>query len=232
VNGSLTNQLIEQKYLKSPLIINAFKKIKRADFVPDEIIREKGEDFVAQYNAPLSIGYGQTISQPLTVAFMLELLQPKKGDKILDIGSGSGWQTAMLAYCVQGQSLDDSPFNKDCHQRTVPSDPEGFVYAIERIPELKEFGQNNVEKYNFKNIEFICGDGSKGLPDKAPFDKIIVAASVAEEIPQSWKDQLKIKGRLVTPVKGSIWLMIKKEKDKFEEKEYPGFVFVPLINEQ
>jgi len=211
VNGSLTNQLIEQKYLKSPLIINAFKKIKRADFVPDEVVREKGEDFVAEYNAPLSIGYGQTISQPLTVAFMLELLQPKKGDKILDIGSGSGWQTAMLCQIVGS---------------------EGFVYAIERIPELKEFGQKNVEKYNFKNVEFICGDGSKGLSDKAPFDKIIVAASVAEEIPQSWKDQLKIKGRLVTPVKGSIWLIIKKDKDRFEEKEYPGFVFVPLISEQ
>jgi len=214
VNGSLINQLIEQKYLKSPLIIEAFKKIKRADFVPDEIVREKGEGFVAEYNAPLSIGYGQTISQPLTVAFMLELLQPKKGDKILDIGSGSGWQTAMLAYCVQG---------------TVPS---GRVYAIERIPELTAFGQANVQKYNFENVEFICGDGSKGLSDKAPFDKIIVAASAAEEIPQPWKDQLKIKGRLVTPVKGSIWLVIKKEKDKFEEKEYPGFVFVPLISEQ
>lgn len=211
MNGSLINQLIEQKYLKSPLIIEAFKKIKRADFVPDEIVRQREKDFVAEYNAPLSIGYGQTISQPLTVAFMLELLQPRKGDKVLDIGSGSGWQTAMLCQIVGS---------------------EGFVYAIERIPELTAFGQANVQKYNFKNVEFICGDGSKGLLDKAPFDKIIVAASVAEEIPQSWKDQLKIKGRLVTPVKGSIWLVIKKQKGKFEEKEYPGFVFVPLISEQ
>lgn len=211
MNGSLVNQLIKEDYLKSQPVIDAFKKIKRADFVPDEIVREKGEDFVADYNAPLSIGYGQTISQPLTVAFMLELLQPKKGDKILDIGFGSGWQTAMLCQIVGS---------------------EGFVYAIERISELKEFGQNNVEKYNFKNVEFICGDGSKGLPDKAPFDKIIAAASVAEEIPQAWKNQLKIKGRLITPVKGSIWLLIKKEKDKFEEKEHPGFVFVPLISEQ
>jgi len=211
VNGSLVNQLIKEDYLKSQPVIDAFKKIKRADFVPDEIVREKGEDFVADYNAPLSIGYGQTISQPLTVAFMLELLQTKKGDKILDVGSGSGWQTAMLCQIVGS---------------------EGFVYTIERISELKEFGQNNVEKYNFKNVEFICGDGSKGLPERAPFDKIIAAASVAEEIPQAWKNQLKIKGRLITPVKGSIWLLIKKEKDKFEEKEYPGFVFVPLISEQ
>ena len=206
----LIDQLIKEKYLKSPLIIEAFRKIKRADFAPDEMVRQKGKDFVAEYNAPLSIGYKQTISQPLTVAFMLELLQPKKGDKILDIGSGSGWQTAMLAQIVG---------------------PDGFVYAIERIPELKSFGQDNVGKYNFKNIEFICGDGSKGLPNKAPFDKIIAAAS-AKEIPKAWKDQLKINGRLVTPVKDSIWLLVKKEKNEFEEKEHPGFVFVPLITKQ
>ncbi|MBL7155416.1 MAG: protein-L-isoaspartate O-methyltransferase [Candidatus Portnoybacteria bacterium] len=211
MNGSLVDQLIKEGYLKSPLIIEAFRKIKRADFVPGEMVKDRGRDFVAEYNAPLSIGYGQTISQPLTVAFMLELLQPKKGDKVLDIGSGSGWQTAMLCQIVGS---------------------EGFVYGIERIPELKEFGQTNVQKYNFENVEFICGDGSLGLRNEAPFDKIIVAASVAEEIPQPWKDQLKIKGRLVTPVRGSIWLVIKKEKTRFEEKEYPGFVFVPLISEQ
>jgi protein-L-isoaspartate(D-aspartate) O-methyltransferase len=206
--GKLTEQLIKEGYLKSPLVIEAFRKIKRADFVPKEIIREQGEDFVGEYNAPLSIGYSQTISQPLTVAFMLELLQPKKGDKVLDIGSGSGWQTAMLCYIV-GKS--------------------GFVYAIEIIPELKDFGERNVAKYGFKNVEFICGDGCQGLPAQAPFDKIIAAAS-AKEIPPAWKQQLKVDGRLVTPIENSIWLLIKKDENKFEEKEYPGFVFVPLVN--
>jgi len=208
VNGSLVKQLVKEGHLKSEPIINAFKKIKRADFVPQEMLEEKGKDFVANYNAPLPIGHQQTISQPLTVAFMLELLQPAEGDKILDIGAGSGWQTAMLCQIVG---------------------PNGFVYAIERIPELKEFGQNNVGKYNFKNVEFICGDGSKGLAAKAPFDKIIAAAA-AEKIPQSWKEQLKAGGRLVAPVANSIWLVVKKEKNKFEKKEYPGFVFVPLIS--
>lgn len=205
----LVDQLIKQNCLKSPDIIEAFKKINRADFVPDEIISEKGKEFVQEYNAPLSIGHNQTISQPLTVAFMLELLKPEKGDKILDIGSGSGWQTAMLCQIV----------GKD-----------GFIYAIERIRELKEFGQKNVEKYGFNNVEFICGDGSKGLEEKAPFNKIIAAAS-AEEIPSAWKEQLKIKGRLVTPVESSIWLLIKKGENEFEEKEYPGFAFVPLIKD-
>jgi protein-L-isoaspartate(D-aspartate) O-methyltransferase len=206
----LINELIEQKYLKSPRIIDAFRKIKRADFVPEEIKREQGEEFVEEYNAPLSIGYGQTISQPLTVAFMLELLQPKQGDKILDIGSGSGWQTAMLCQIVG---------------------PGGVVYAIELIPELKNFGQSNVEKYNFKNVEFIGGDGSTGLPDQAPFDRIIAAAA-AEEISSAWREQLKIEGHLVTPIANSIWLLVKKSEKEFEEKEYPGFVFVPLVKEE
>jgi|TARA_Y100000031_G_scaffold154904_1_gene204050 protein-L-isoaspartate(D-aspartate) O-methyltransferase len=207
--SELTNHLIKEKYLKSPRIIDAFRKIKRAGFVPQKIIRAQGEDFVNQYNAPLSIGYGQTISQPLTVAFMLELLQPESGDKILDIGSGTGWQTALLCQLVG---------------------PDGFVWAIERIPELKSFGQANVKKYGFNNVEFIYGDGSKGLSAQAPFDKIIVAAS-AQEIPLAWKEQLKINGRLVVPVKSSIWLLKKKVPTSFEQKEYPGFVFVPLIRE-
>ncbi len=205
--SKLINQLIEQNYLKSPRIIEAFRKIKRADFLPKDLVREKGADFIEEYNAPIPIGYDQTISQPLTVAFMLELLQPEKGDRILDIGSGSGWQAALLAEIVGDK---------------------GFVYAVERIPELKIFGENNAAKYNFKNVEFINGDGSRGLADKAPFDKIIAAAST-QEVPCIWKEQLKIGGRLVTPLDSSIWLLTKKDKNKFKEKEYQGFVFVPLI---
>jgi len=214
---SLISQLIQQGYLKTPLIIEAFKTLKREDFVLENLKDE------ADINAPLPIGPGQTISQPLTVAFMLELLQPKPGDKILDIGSGSGWQTALLAYIVG---------------------TEGKVFAIERIPELMEFGKNNAKKYSFLEkgiVEFIRADGSKGLRKQAPFDKIVVAAAVypvrnvisngAEKIPEAWKEQLKIGGRLVTPVQSSIWLLIKKGKNKFEEQEFPGFAFVPLIED-
>lgn len=197
----LIKQLIQQGYLKTPRIIEAFKKIKRVDFVMEKLKED------ADVNAPLPIGWGQTISQPLTVAFMLELLQPEPGDKILDIGAGSGWQTALLAHIV-GE--------------------KGKVFAMERIPELVEFGEKNVEKYNFETVNFICGDGSKGLSMAAPFDKIIAAAA-AEEIPEAWREQLKVGGRLVTPVQSSIWLLIKESDDKFKEHEFPGFAFVPLI---
>ena len=203
----LINQLIQEGYLKTPRIIEAFRAIKREDFLPEDLKNE------AEINAPLPIGYGATISQPLTVAFMLELLQPEPGDKILDIGSGSGWQTAMLAYIV-GE--------------------KGKVFAIERIPELVEFGKRNVAKYNFLEkgiVEFICADGSKGLEQAASFSGIIAAAA-CDEIPEAWKEQLKIGGRLVTPVKSSIWLLIKKSQAEFEEQEFPGFAFVPLISDK
>lgn len=114
----------------------------------------------------------------------------------------------------------------------------GKVFAIERIPELVDFGKTNVAKYNFLKkgiVEIICGDGNRGLEKEAPFDKIIAAAS-AEKIPEAWKKQLKVHGRIVAPVKNSIWLLIKKsdlpagrQGEEFEEQEFPGFIFVPLI---
>ena len=122
----LIDRLIKQGYLKTPLIIEAFRNIKRQDFVLEKLKDD------ADINAPLPIGYDQTISQPLTVAFMLELLQPKPGEKILDVGSGSAWQTALLAHCVGSPPVGG-----------------GKVFGIERIPELVEFGKKNISKYNF-----------------------------------------------------------------------------------
>jgi protein-L-isoaspartate(D-aspartate) O-methyltransferase len=201
----LVDSLIKDGWLKTPRIIKAFKKIKRADFMPEDIKDS------AEVNEAMHIGYGQTISQPLTVAFMLEQLQPEAGDNILDVGSGSGWTTALLAQIVG---------------------PGGKVTAIEIVPELKEFGEKNVAKYNFieKGIaEFICTDGSKGYKKRAPFDRILASAAVQDKIPRAWKEQIKIGGRIVTPIRSSIWVLIKKSEKKFEEIEYPGFVFVPLI---
>jgi len=202
-------ELINDGYLKTDRLISAFKKIKREDFVQKEDKRE------AHINAPLAIGHGQTISQPLTVAFMLELLQPQEGEKILDIGSGSGWTTALLAQLVG---------------------KEGRVYAFEIVPELKDFGEKNVAKYNFikKGVVTIKqGDGSQGLPESAPFDKILVSAA-APEVPGELLVQLKVGGLIVIPVgrpyeTQTIKRIKKTASDKFEEEDYPGFIFVPLV---
>jgi len=201
---ALVDNLIAEGWLKTPRIIEAFRKIKRVDFLPKEM-----ED-LAELNEALPIGYGQTISQPLVVAFMIEQLESEPGDKILDVGSGSGWTTALLAEIVGER---------------------GKIIAIDIVPELVEFGKKNVEKYNFVKkgqVQFICADGSKGFSKEAPFDKILASAA-AEGLPLAWKEQLKIGGRIVTPIGSSIWLFIKKSENNFEEIEYPGFAFVPLI---
>ncbi len=200
----LIKELVKDGYLKSPGIIEAFEKIKRADFVPES------EREMAYYNIPLPIGRGQTISQPLTVAFMLELLQPKKGEKILDIGAGSGWQTALLSYLVGD---------------------EGKVVAIERIPELKEMAEKNVGRYGFleKGVtKIVLADGSKGYPEEAPYDRIIAAAS-GKSIPEVWKEQVKVGGRIVAPVHEEMTVLDKTGPNKFEKKQYFGFIFVPLV---
>ncbi|MDP2820896.1 MAG: protein-L-isoaspartate O-methyltransferase [bacterium] len=200
----LVENLIHQTWLKTDNIIQAFKKIKRADFLPEE------SKNLAELNEALPIGFGQSISQPSVVAFMLELLQPKPGEKILDIGYGSGWTTALIAESIK---------------------PNGIVVAIERIKELKEFGEKNISKYNFGQVvKTVLGDGTKGYISEAPFDKIL-ASAFAEKIPEEWKKQLKIGGLIVAPVKNSIVLIRKNKENEFEEMEYPGFVFVPLIEE-
>jgi len=202
--NELVKELIASGTLVTPRIINTFKAIDRKDFVRPE------HELQAYQNYPLPIGEGQTISQPEVVAFMLERLEPHEGERILEVGAGSGWQTAMLAH-IAGLS--------------------GRVYAFEVIPALKAFGESNVAKYNFIQkgiVEFFAKSAQDGLPERAPFDRIIAAAS-AQEIPPAWKEQLAVGGKMVLPVKDSIWLIEKKGENKFEEKEYPGFVFVPFV---
>jgi protein-L-isoaspartate(D-aspartate) O-methyltransferase len=225
---SLLDQLIQEGWLKTPRIISAFKEIKRKDFMPE------GLKDLAKLNEALPIGHNQTISQPLVVAFMIELLQPKPGEKILDIGSGSGWTSALLAHIVSQEGNSKSKIrNSTKIQNSKSQNKKGKVIAIEIIPELKEFGENNAKKYNFIEkgiVEFICADGSKGYKKEAPFDKILVSAALnKKELPKAWQEQLKTGGRIVVPIFTSLWLFIKKSEDFFEEKEYPGFYFVPLV---
>ena len=212
--------LIKQGVLKTPRIIEAFEKIDRVDFVSPE----NRDD--AYIDAPLPIGERQTISQPLTVAFMIELLQPKLGDKIFEIGFGSGWQTAILAHIVSQDSKSEI--------RSSKSEKIGKIFAVERIRGLFEFGTKNISTYNFIKkgiVKTILGDATMGLKKYAPFDKIIAAAS-GTEMPEEWLKELKPGGRLVMPIRNSIWLYIKKSEKEFEKQEFPGFVFVPLVSEE
>ncbi|KKR19903.1 MAG: Protein-L-isoaspartate(D-aspartate) O-methyltransferase [Candidatus Moranbacteria bacterium GW2011_GWA2_39_41] len=196
---------MQNGYLKSDAIIEAFEHTNRIEFVPEEL------ELQANADVALPIGYGQTISQPLVVAFMLELLEPQKGQKIMDIGSGSGWTTALLSHIV-GQ--------------------EGKVIAVELISQLCEFGESNVSKFGFVKqgiAEFHNADGSKGFPEQAPYDRILVSASAMDTIPQALKEQLAIGGKMVLPVGSSIVYIERESEDKFFKEEFPGFTFVPLI---
>jgi protein-L-isoaspartate(D-aspartate) O-methyltransferase len=202
--SKIVNDLIKNGYLKSDLIIDAFSEISRIEFVPAELESE------AEENIALPIGYGQTVSQPLIVAFMLELLDPRRGQKILDVGSGSGWTTSLLSYIV-GSS--------------------GKVIGVEIIEELKKIGERNTDKYGYvkKRIaEFHIYDGSIGFSPGAPYDRILVSAA-ADRIPEELKNQLKVGGKMVIPVWNSIFYLEKKSDTDFRQEEFPGFVFVPLI---
>ncbi|MGC8775782.1 MAG: protein-L-isoaspartate O-methyltransferase [Minisyncoccia bacterium] len=211
-NNELIKKLIHDGILKTQLIIEAFKEIDRINFVLESYKKEAYENY------PLPIGFGQTISQPLTVAFMLELLNPCPGEKILEIGAGSGWLTALLAYCV-------SKTNNLKHASKV--------IAIERIKELKELAEKNISKYNFIKkgiVEIILGDGSRGYFKEAPYDKIIASAA-AEKLPVIWKKELKIGGKIVAPIHNAIEVHHKLDEDDFDVKVYKGFSFVPLVIE-
>lgn len=230
----LVKNLREIGVLKSDLLIDAFLAVDRADFVPDEM---KDEAYIDE---ALPIGWGQTISQPYTVAFMLELLDPQPGEVILDIGSGSAWQTAILAHIVSKNGNSKSDLRVPSLISMEARNPKhGKIHAIEIIPELCELGKQNVNKYNFveKNIaEVHCWDGNKSVVGDGGADKIIAAASISCEerdkskcLPESWTRQLKIDGTIVTPIENSIWKFIKKSEAVFESEEHPGFVFVPYV---
>lgn len=199
--SELVDYLIEKGSLSTPRIKKAFKTIDRKDFVREEHKSDPYGDY------PLPIGFGQTISQPTTVAMMLEMLQPQEGDRVLDIGTGSGWTTAILAIMVG---------------------PEGYVVGVEKVSELVDFGAKNLKKYDFDNVRIFPAEETLGKPELGPFDKVLVSAS-AHEFPVELLEQVKVGGIVVIPVKNSVFRVKKTSENDYVSEEYPGFAFVPLV---
>lgn len=183
----------------SESIIRAFEKVKREDFVPEHLIGYAYEDIA------LPVMAGSTLSQPSTIGFMLDLLDVKDNRKVLEIGSGSGYVLALLA----------------------EMNPSGKVYGIELLKELAVKSMKYLEIK--KNVEVVIRNGSGGLPEHAPYDRILISAS-CQEVPRHLLSQLTDEGILVAAVKQSI-IQIKKSAGQTIEKEFPGFAFVPLVSE-
>ncbi len=194
--------LKNSKFLTDERVESALHHIPRHEFVPESELE------YAYNNEPLPIMKNQTISQPGVVTRMTEWLDVKDGQKILEVGTGSGWQSAILSYLVGS----------------------GSIYSIERHPELVKFAQENLKKLNIDNVHVILGDGSIGYPKESPYDRIIITAACSE-IPLPVLDQLKENGLILAPVgdsSQSLVLLQKTSKGIVEIKNQSKYVFVPL----
>lgn len=199
----IRNQIV-YRGVTNTKVLEAIRKFPREYFV-----REKDKAY-AYTDGPLNIGNNQTISQPYIVALMTDLLELTGEEKVLEIGTGSGYQTAILSYLAKE------------------------VYTIEIYPSLLEFAKNNLKKFNIQNVYFFCKNGAEGLEEYSPFDRIISAAA-PKKIPISWKKQLKKNGIMVLPVGVVLQdlLKIKKTSDNsFIEENIIPVRFVPLIKEE
>jgi len=190
---------IEARGVADPRVLEAMRRVPRHRFVPLEL-REQ-----AYHDSPLPIGHRQTISQPYIVALMTELIEPDAGMKVLEIGTGSGYQAAVLAECVER------------------------VYTIEILPELGREAAELLEELGFDNVITRIGDGFDGWPDEAPFDAILVTAAPAN-IPKPLLDQLAIGGRLVIPVGESNQdlVVVTRTEDNYVTRRASPVRFVPM----
>jgi len=189
--------------LVSQSVIMAISRVPRELFVPEDLESRAYDDM------PLPIGLNQTISAPHMVAIMSQLLDLLPGMKVLEVGGGSGYHAAVMAFLVG---------------------PKGHIYSVERKPELAVLARRNLEKANIANVTIIEADGSLGLAEHAPYDRISVAAA-APQIPESLKQQLNVGGKMVLPVgrDRQVLLLVTRKDNGFEVEEKMGVIFVPLI---
>ncbi len=194
----VTDQL-EARGIKDPLTLEAMREVPRHLFVPASVAADAYADH------PLPIGHGQTISQPFIVAFMTEALGLKKGATVLEVGTGSGYQAAVLGKIA------------------------GHVYSIEIVPALADEARERLSRLGFDHVEVKTGDGYRGWPDAGPFDGIMVTAAVPR-VPEPLKEQLKSEGRLVVPVGEDTQelLVVTRHGDTYEERRVLPVRFVPM----
>jgi protein-L-isoaspartate(D-aspartate) O-methyltransferase len=205
---SKRNQMVEsqlvQRGIRDPKVINAFKKVPRHLFLDEALWPQAYEDH------PVPIGEKQTISQPYIVALMTEALQLTGTEKVLEIGTGSGYQTAILAEVAE------------------------HVYSIERIPSLAKRARKTLDKLNYTNVMITIGDGTAGWEEYSPYQAIIVTAA-APDAPDPLLRQLDTQGRLIVPIGDEyfqdLMLYVKEGEDRYREENYGGVRFVKLIGD-
>jgi protein-L-isoaspartate(D-aspartate) O-methyltransferase len=197
---SMVTTQIESRGIKDAQVLRAMKKVRRHMFVPENMRK------FAYNDEPLPIGKGQTISQPYIVAYMTEVLQLAREDRVLEIGTGSGYQAAVLAEIVRD------------------------VFTVEIIDELSKKAQIALEEEGYTNIRFRVGDGAKGWEENAPYDAIMVTAAPTD-IPTALQDQMTIGGRMIVPVGDAFQelILITREKRKIRKKTLLPVRFVPLV---
>ena len=208
-------RLVASRTVKKEETIRAYRRVPRELFLPDHLVHD------AYVDTPLPIGEGQTISAIHMCLIYLELLDLKEGMKVLEVGGGSGYHAALVAEVV---SPSDQPLS-------------GHVFTIERKPSLVEFANANLERAGYSNrVTVIAGDGTMGLPDEAPFDRIMVAAA-APRVPEPLVEQLKPEGMMLIPVgRHHFWqeltIVSKNTKGEVKESRQMSVAFVPLIGKE